>query len=120
MKANTKNQQRIKRHKKVRVKVRGTAEKPRLCVFRSNGHIYGQLIDDVSGKTLASSSDTKIKSEKKGDFVKIDDAKAVGFDIAQKAKDLKVKTVVFDRGGYIYTGRVKALADGAREGGLEF
>lgn len=120
MKKGTTKQQRVKRHHKVRMNMSGTAEKPRLCVFRSNGHIYAQLINDAVGKTLASSSDIVIKSEKKGDFVKVENAKAVGFDIALKAKDLKIKKIVFDRGGYIYTGRVKALADGAREGGLEF
>lgn len=118
-KGNTK-EQRVKRHLKVRTKVSGTAEKPRLCVFRSSGHIYAQLIDDVSGKTVASSSDLVIKSDKKADFVKVENARAVGFDIATKAKDLKIKKAVFDRGGFIYTGRVKAVADGAREGGLEF
>lgn len=120
MKKGNKNEQRIKRHHKVRMKVTGTADKPRLCVFRSNGHIYAQLIDDSSGRTVASSSDQVITSAKKGDFLKVENAKAVGFDLAAKAKDLKIKEVVFDRGGYLYTGRVKALADGAREGGLEF
>ena len=120
MKTDIKKQQRIRRHSKVRMKVSGTATKPRLCVFRSNEHIYAQLIDDTIGKTMAASSDKVITAEKKNDFVKVENARAVGFDIAAKAKDLKIKTVVFDRAGYIYTGRVKALADGAREGGLEF
>lgn len=120
MKKGNSKEQRIKRHYKVRTKVSGTGEKPRLCVFRSNGHIYAQLIDDTAGKTIASSSDLVITAEKKGDFIKVANAKAVGFDLAQKAKDLKIKKIVFDRGGYIYTGRVKALAEGAREGGLEF
>lgn len=120
MKKGNKNEQRMKRHHKVRMTVIGSAAKPRLCVFRSNGHIYGQLIDDAAGQTLAAADDTKIKAEAKGDFAKVADAKAVGFDLAKKAKDLKIKKVVFDRGGYIYTGRVKALAEGAREGGLEF
>jgi large subunit ribosomal protein L18 len=118
-KGNTK-EQRIKRHTKVRMKVSGTAEKPRLCVFRSTAHIYAQLIDDVAGKTLVSSSDTVLKAEKKGDFIKVANAKAVGIDIAKKAKEMKITKAVFDRGGFIYTGRVKAVADGAREGGLEF
>ncbi|MCX6713367.1 MAG: 50S ribosomal protein L18 [Candidatus Vogelbacteria bacterium] len=120
MKTPNKNAKRIQRHHKVRVKAIGTAAKPRLCVFRSNKHIYGQLIDDLKGETLASADDSKIKADKKGDFAKVADAKAVGFDLAAKAKDLKIKKVVFDRGGYIFTGRVKALAEGAREGGLEF
>ena len=120
MKKRNKNEQRIKRHKKVRTTVIGSGAVPRLCVFRSNKHIYGQLIDDSSGKTLATADDSKIKAEKGGDFAKVADAKAVGFDLAKRAADLKIKRVVFDRGGYIYTGRVKALADGAREGGLEF
>jgi len=120
MKKGNTTEQRIKRHKKVRTKVSGTATKPRLCVFRSSGHIYAQLIDDTVGKTVASSSDLKIKSGKKADFAKVENSRTVGFDIASKAKDLKITEVVFDRGGYIYTGRVKAVAEGAREGGLKF
>jgi large subunit ribosomal protein L18 len=120
MKKGTTKEQRIKRHLKVRTKVFGTVSKPRLCVFRSGRHTYAQLIDDASGKTLAASSDMVITSEKKKGFVKVENARAVGFDIAAKAKDLKIKEAVFDRGGFIYTGRVKALADGAREGGLKF
>jgi len=123
MTANSKTEQRIMRHHRVRMKLSGTADKPRLCVFRSNGHIYGQLIDDVAGKTLIAASDVKTKSGKKGDkqdFAKIAAAKAVGLDLAKLALAKGIKQVVFDRGGYIYTGRVKALADGGREGGLEF
>jgi len=120
MKKNNKNDQRMKRHKKVRSIMNGTAVKPRLCVFRSNEHIYAQLIDDMAGKTLVESNDSKIKADKKADFAKVDAAKTVGIDLAKKALEKKIKQVVFDRGGYIYTGRVKALADGAREGGLEF
>src|SRR5680860_975860 len=107
MKKRNIKEQRIRRHKKVRTKVMGTAIKPRLCVFRSTGHIYAQLIDDTKGKTLASSSDFAVKTEKKGDFVKVNNSKIVGLDIATKAKDLKIKKIVFDRGGFIYTGRVK-------------
>jgi len=120
MKKNNKNDQRMKRHKKVRSIMNGTAVKPRLCVFRSNGHIYAQLIDDTAGKTLTQAEDKKIKLDKKEAFAKVSAAKAVGIELAKKALELKIKQVVFDRGGYIYTGRVKALADGAREGGLEF
>ncbi len=101
---------------RIRKKIRGTAERPRLSVFRSNKGIYCQLIDDKSGQTLASSS---IK-EATASGSKIEIAKAVGVDIAEKAKSLNVEKVVFDRAGYLYHGRVKALADGAREGGLQF
>jgi large subunit ribosomal protein L18 len=102
------------RHKRVRAKVEGDSNKPRLCVFRSNQHIYAQIIDDINGKTLAAVKDTEIKGKK------TDIAKNVGLLIADKAKGLKITEVVFDRGGYQYHGRVKALADGAREGGLKF
>lgn len=96
--------------------VRGNTKKPRLSVFRSNGHIYAQLVDDTTGKTLGSSSSLKL--DKKGS--KTVAAKTVGIDIAKKAGGLKIKTVIFDRGSYKYHGRVKALAEGAREGGLTF
>lgn len=110
------------KHHKVRMKVAGTADRPRLCVFRSNAHIYAQIIDDEQAKTLVSASDTEIKAGKaeKSDFRKVDLAKKIGSLIAEKAVAKKIKKVVFDRGGYIYTGRVKSLAEGAREGGLEF
>lgn len=107
------------KHKKVRMKISGTAERPRLCVFRSNAHIYAQIIDDVNAKTLVAATDTEVK-EAKGDFRKVGLSTQVGSLIAKKAAEKNIKKVVFDRGGYIYTGRVKALADGAREGGLEF
>jgi len=106
---------RLARQKRVRAKVSGTAARPRLSVFKSNANIYAQLIDDVAGVTLASTSDIK---ENTG--TKTDKAKKVGAEIAQKAKSLKIKEVVFDRGGFLYHGRVKALADGAREAGLTF
>jgi large subunit ribosomal protein L18 len=102
------------RHKRVRAKVIGDASKPRLCVFRSNQHIYGQLIDDTAKKTLVSVKDTDMKGKKS------EIAKLVGIAIAEKAKEQKIVEVVFDRGGYQYHGRVKALAEGAREGGLKF
>ena len=98
-----KNKVRLKRHARVRTKLSGTAEKPRLNVYRSNKHIYAQIIDDVIGETLVQASSTK-----------------VGEVIAKKASDKGIKEIVFDRGGYLYHGRVKALAEAARENGLEF
>ena len=100
---------------RLRKKIRGTAVKPRLSVFRSNKGIYCQLIDDVLGQTMASASATTVAGTSK-----VDTASGVGKDIAEKAKALNVDTIVFDRSGYLYHGRVKALADGAREGGLQF
>jgi large subunit ribosomal protein L18 len=103
------------------MKVAGTALRPRLAVFRSGRHIYAQIIDDVSAKTLAASSDLALtKGKEKCDFRKVTESKLIGLDIAKKAAEKKITKVVFDRGGYIYTGRVKAVAEGAREGGLEF
>lgn len=113
----SKNVSRLRRHARVRSKVSGTAEKPRLCLYRSNKNIEAQLIDDVKGMTLASSSSMSLKLEKGGN---IEASKAVGKDIAEKALKLNIKTVVFDRSGYIYHGRVKALAEAAREAGLAF
>ena len=109
---------RIRVHKRIRNKLSGTAERPRLAVFRSVKHIYVQLIDDVAGRTLASAS-----SNEKGATVNggnIAGAKEIGKLVAERAKASGVKTIVFDRGGYLYHGRVKALADAAREAGLEF
>ena len=111
-----KNVMRLKRHAKIRRTLSGTESTPRLSVFRSNTAISAQLIDDVKGVTLASSSSLELKSKNNN----IETAKAVGKDIAEKAKKAKIKTVVFDRGGYLYHGRVKALAEAARENGLEF
>jgi len=112
---------RKRRHTRVRARISGTADRPRLNVFRSLGHIYAQVIDDTAGHTLASAStidrDLRDKVEGKN---KSEAAKLVGELIAQRAQQAGVKTVVFDRGGYRYHGRVKALADGAREGGLKF
>ncbi len=104
---------------RIRKKVAGTAQKPRLAVFRSNTEIYVQIIDDVDGKTLAaaSSKDKEISAQK---VTKTEKSKLVGQIIARKAKDLGITTIVFDRGGNLYHGRVKAIAEGAREGGLEF
>jgi large subunit ribosomal protein L18 len=110
-------QARIRRHKRVRKNVTGTAERPRLVVFRSNRGIGAQLVDDVSGKTLAASSSLGLKSFKGN---KVDQAAEVGKSIAAAAKSAGIESAVFDRGGYLYHGRVKALADAAREGGLKF
>ena len=110
--------ERVRRHVRVRTKISGTAERPRLCVYRSNTNLYAQVIDDVSGKTLvaASTLDKEVK-EKHANKVA---AKEVGTLIAKRATEKNIKTVVFDRGGYIYHGGVKELAEAAREGGLEF
>ena len=116
IKKESKNDMRIKRHRKIRRTLSGTDVTPRLCVFRSNQAIYAQLIDDVKGVTIASSSSLELKLKNNN----LEAAAAVGKDIAEKAKKAKIKTVVFDRGGYLYHGRVKALADAARENGLEF
>ena len=111
------NKARIRRHERVRKTISGTKNVPRLNVFRSNKGIYAQVIDDVTKTTLASSSNLELKIANGGN---IEAAKAVGKDIAEKCKKLKIKTVVFYRGGYQYHGRVEALADAAREAGLEF
>lgn len=116
IKKESKNLMRIKRHKKIRQNLSGTETAPRLCVFRSNSAIYAQIIDDTKGVTLVSSSSLELKIKNNN----LETAAAVGKDIAQKAKKAKIKNVVFDRGGYIYHGRVKALAEAARENGLEF
>jgi large subunit ribosomal protein L18 len=108
---------RLRRHRRVRGKISGTAERPRLTVFRSNLGISAQLIDDQSGRTLAAASWQQLKSVKGS---KSDQAKEVGKLLAANAKQANVETCVFDRGGYLYHGRVKALAEGAREGGLRF
>lgn len=114
-----KNADRRIRHERVRKKVYGTSVKPRLCVYRSTNYIYAQVIDDVNGKTLCATSSKALAVACEGK-TKVEAAKIVGKDIAEKAIALKVSEVVFDRGGYIYTGRVSALADGAREAGLKF
>ncbi|MCI8595291.1 MAG: 50S ribosomal protein L18 [Clostridia bacterium] len=114
-----KNQVRVKRHLRVRHNVSGTAQCPRLNVYRSTSHIYAQIIDDVAGVTLASSSTVAKDVNVKGK-TKTEAAAIVGAKIAEKAKAKGIECVVFDRGGYLYTGRVKALADGAREAGLKF
>ena len=109
---------RLRRHKRVRGKVSGTPQKPRLVVFRSNRGIEAQLVDDLTGKTLASASWVALKKSFKGD--KSEQAAEVGKQLAAAAKKAGIDACVFDRAGYLYHGRVKALADGAREGGLNF
>jgi large subunit ribosomal protein L18 len=110
-------QKRRRRHRRVRGKVHGSAGRPRLCVFRSSKGIYAQVIDDDAGVTLAAASTLALGA---GDGTKSERAAEVGKLVAQRAREAGVEKVVFDRGGYLYHGRVKALADGAREGGLEF
>ena len=110
--------QRLKRHKRVRAKISGTPERPRLNVFRSETNIYAQIIDDVNGKTLVSASSLEKAFECDG--TKTDAARKVGQVVAERAKAAGISEVVFDRGGYVYHGRVAALAEGAREGGLQF
>ena len=110
--------QRIKRHNRVRGKISGTAERPRLSVFRSENNIYAQVIDDVAGTTLVSASTVEKTFE--GNGSNCEAAKKIGAVIAERALQKGIEDVVFDRGGYIYHGRVKALAEGAREGGLKF
>jgi large subunit ribosomal protein L18 len=117
MAVKTKEQGRLRRHRRVRSKITGTAARPRLAVYRSNARIYAQVIDDASGHTLvsASSLDKDVAGSKRAE-----QAALVGKLLAERAKGAGVQTVVFDRGGYLYHGRVKALADAAREAGLEF
>ena len=110
--------QRMKRHARVRSKISGTAERPRLSVFRSENHIYAQVIDDVAGNTLVSASSVEKSFEGSGSNVEA--AKKVGALVAERALQKGIEEVVFDRGGYIYHGRVQALAEGAREAGLKF
>lgn len=113
----SKNVERLRRHARIRRKISGTAECPRLCVFRSNKHISCQLIDDVTGTTLLSCSSLELKLEHGGN---IEAATKVGSEIAKKALAANISTVVFDRGGYVYHGRVRAVAEAAREAGLKF
>lgn len=112
---------RKRRHRRIRTKISGTAGRPRLNVFRSLDHIYAQVIDDVEGKTLVSAStiDKGLRADTSGKTKK-EQATLVGKAIAERAKAAGISTVLFDRGGYLYHGRIKALADGAREGGLDF
>lgn len=112
------NKQRLKRHKRVRAKINGSSEIPRLCVFRSNKHIYAQIIDDTKGITLCSAS--SLENTFSGKTSDVEAAKKIGSILGERAVALKIEKVVFDRGGYIYHGRVQALAEGARESGLIF
>ncbi len=109
---------RARRHYRLRFKISGTPERPRLCVFRSEKHIYAQVIDDVAGKTLAAAASNEKGFEGVGSNQEA--AKKVGQMVAERAVKAGIENVVFDRGGYVYHGRVKALAEGAREGGLKF
>ena len=113
----SKNVERQRRHLRVRKKISGTPECPRLNVFRSNAHIHAQIIDDVNGKTLVAASSVEMKLANGGN---VEAAKAVGSEIAKRAIAAKIENVVFDRGGYIYQGKVMALAEAAREAGLQF
>lgn len=113
---------RQRRHQRVRKQVSGTGERPRLCVYRSLQHIYAQIIDDIQGRTLASAAtvDAEVRSGLGAEGGKIEQAKVVGEVLARRAAAAGIQRVVFDRGGYPYHGRVRALAEGARAGGLEF
>ena len=113
----SKNKERLRRHARIRNKLSGTPERPRLCVFRSNAHIHCQIIDDTKGHTLVSCSSLELKLANGSN---IEAAKQVGTEIAKRALANNIDTVVFDRGGYIYHGRVQALAEAAREAGLKF
>jgi len=115
-----KNQKRSYVHDRIRKKLQGTSERPRLNVYRSMNHIYAQVIDDLNGKTLVSASSAEGKKEDRRTGGNVAAAKAIGKVIAERAKAKGVTKVVFDRGGYLYHGRVKALADAAREAGLQF
>ena len=118
IKKTDRKKERTRRHIRVRRKISGTAERPRLCVYRSNSNLYVQIIDDVAGKTLAQAS--TLDKEVKTKHANKEAAKEVGTLIAKRALDKKIESVVFDRGGYIYHGVVKELAEAAREGGLKF
>ena len=113
----SKNEERTRRHERVRTKISGTPARPRLNVFRSNAHIHAQIIDDVNGKTLVAASSVEMKLANGGN---VEAAKAVGAEVAKRALEANITEVVFDRGGYVYHGRVQALADSAREAGLKF
>lgn len=115
-----KRQMRMRRHRRVRAKIKGTAQKPRLSVFRSNKRVFLQLVDDEKGKTLVSVSSAEKLEKGKSKKTKTELAKESGKKLAEMAVEEKIKNVVFDRGGNVYHGRVKAVAEGAREGGLQF
>lgn len=115
------NKKRVERHNKIRNKIVGTPERPRLNVFRSSTNIYAQIIDDAAGNTIVQAS-TKDKDilDRIAEMTKVEAAKLVGAELAKRAQEKGIKSVVFDRGGYLYHGRVKSLAEGARENGLDF
>ena len=113
-----KQEKRQRRHIRIKSRVKGTEKCPRLSVFRSNKYIYAQLIDDFNGKTLVSSND--VKTSKKDNLNKTEKAKEIGSSLAKKALAQKIEKIIFDRGGYKYHGRIKAIAEGARQGGLKF
>ena len=113
----SRNDERLRRHLRVRTKISGTPECPRLNVFRSNSHIHAQIIDDVNGTTLVAASSVEMKLENGGN---VEAAKTVGAEVAKRALEKNITNVVFDRGGYVYHGRVQALAEAAREAGLKF
>ncbi len=117
MARDSKNDIRLRIHKRIRARVSGSEERPRLAVFRSVKHIYAQVIDDTKGHTIAAASSAEKNAKNGGNIA---GAKSVGRTVAERAKDKGIKRVVFDRGGYLYHGRIKALADAAREAGLEF
>lgn len=117
---NDKLKRRAKRKRRVQKKIIGKTQKPRISVFRSSRFISAQLIDDALGKTLVFATEKEIENKKEGKHTRTEKAKSVGLLLAKKAEKIKVKQVVFDRSGYKYHGRVKALAEGAREGGLQF
>ncbi len=118
--AKHKRDARLRRHARVRKNIRGTAARPRLAVHRSNKHISAQVIDDIAGRTLAAASTVEPSLRSAGGTGNVDAARKVGELVAQRAKDAGITTVVFDRGGFLYQGRVAAVADAAREAGLEF
>ncbi len=117
---NNKIDRRKKRKLRIRVKIKGTAHRPRLSIFRSNRYIYAQIIDDLKGQTLAAVCEKELSKEGKVIKNKTESARALGNYLAEKAKKLKLTQIVFDRSGYLYHGRVKAFADGIREGGLKY
>lgn len=116
----SKNTQKLRRQARIRKKIRGTSDRPRLSVFRSNQYMYAQVIDDASSKTLVSVSEKQLGKDQGSKGTRLEKAKMVGMQTAKMAKGKKVKQVVFDKGSYAYHGRVKAVAEGAREGGLQF
>ncbi|HYJ79431.1 MAG TPA: 50S ribosomal protein L18 [Longimicrobiaceae bacterium] len=121
IRAKTREEKRMRRHRRVRGKINGTAERPRLVVYRSLNHLEGQVVDDVAGRTISGiSTNAADLRERRSELSKTEASREAGRALAAKAREAGVTSVVFDRGGYLYHGRVKAFAEGAREGGLEF